>query len=374
VTDLIASAIDWLLTWFVHATIACALALAAGRWMIREPRFRDYLWKGALIAPLATSSIAAAIAHVPGRSGAGVVHLSSVMRELLPSALPPVTATVQLTSGSTETASARILDPLSSPIRYVLTLGMLIPAALTGARLVRRRRRFSNLLGARRATSSSLLGIANEAVLTRTRRPVRVTMSDAVGSAAALGRAEVCVAAGAFERLAPAERRSIIAHEVAHLDRRDPAWTALAQTLASVMVVVPLIGMVAHRFRRDAEFICDDVAIRRVGNAMAHVRALAVFANAFDPASRYVATFASEHSPIVQRAERILGAGRARRSSWSAGVMTAGVAVAAFALLWLLPFVSTKPRSEMVRSEVRTILASPQARATHRLDVTVKSP
>ena len=74
-TNLIASAIDWLLTWFVHAIIACAIALAAGRWVIREPRFRDYLWKGALLAPLASSCIAAAIATLPGRGGASVVDV-----------------------------------------------------------------------------------------------------------------------------------------------------------------------------------------------------------------------------------------------------------------------------------------------------------
>lgn len=367
-TSLISAVTDFLLTWVVHATIISAVALAAGRWAIRGPRIRDYVWKGALVAPVVTSLVALLAFD---DAGVGVLHLPSLLRTAFPVIVPPLTATLHVSAvGSERVVAAQMIEPLSLIIRCVVGAGILLPALLAIARLLQRRRQFSDLLVTRRPIRPAVLGIRDDAFRSRTALPLYVSACESIGSAVALGRREVCVALRAFAALDQVERRSVIAHEVAHLDRRDPAWIAAAQALSSLLVVTPLVAMVANRFQCDAELICDDAAVLQVGAPLAHVRALTAFAFALDPAARCGSTFASVDSRIMQRAERVLRRDAEKRHRWSGAFVAACVCTAAVVSCVLLPGVSAAPRPVTAWSGVQSSSSNASVRV---IRVTVRS-
>ena len=367
-TGLLSAVTDFLLTWIVHATIISAVALAAGRWAIRGPRVRDYVWKGALVAPVVTSLVALLKFD---SAGVGVLHLPTLLRTVFPVILPPVAATLHVSAeGSEHVIAAQMIEPLSLIIRCVVGAGILLPALLAIARLLRRRRQFSDLLVTRRPISPAVLGVQDDAFRSRTALPLYLSACESIGSAVALGRLEVCVALRAFAALDAVERRSVIAHEVAHLDRRDPAWMAAAQALSSLLVVTPLVAMVANRFQCDAELICDDAAVLQVGAPFAHVRALTAFAVALDPAAQCGSTFASGDSRIVQRAERVLRREAEQRHRCSGTFVAACVCTAAVVGCMLLPSVSAAPRPVTASTDVQSSSSNASVRVIH---VTVRS-
>jgi beta-lactamase regulating signal transducer with metallopeptidase domain len=110
----------------------------------------------------------------------------------------------------------------------------------------------------------------------------------------------------------------------------------------------PLVRMVARRLRRDAEFICDDIAVGRTGDGLAYVRALTVFASEHDPLAVPVLAYGS--SPIVQRAERVLGLGaRDRRLP---ARLAAALLLLLLSGLLSLPRVNTGQATRRVHTQV----------------------
>src|SRR5512140_1729930 len=88
-------ATDWLLSWMMHATIACIFALLAARWVVRDPRSRDALWKAALVLPLATSLLSVVASPITSSS----LDLGRYARPLIPRVLRAASVSVQTTGG-----------------------------------------------------------------------------------------------------------------------------------------------------------------------------------------------------------------------------------------------------------------------------------
>src|SRR5213078_4818435 len=81
-------------------------------------------------------------------------------------------------------------------------------------------------LADRRAVSDGPLA-ATLAELRRStgyRRRVHLTMARTISSPVALGLSEICVPELALSELGLAQQRSMLAHELAHLARRDSLW------------------------------------------------------------------------------------------------------------------------------------------------------
>jgi beta-lactamase regulating signal transducer with metallopeptidase domain/HEAT repeat protein len=140
--------------------------------------------------------------------------------------------------------------------------------------------------------------------------PVRLTASPACPVPMALSGGEICVPARFFERLGGEEQRAALAHELAHLVRRDPAWLLAGCLVERLFVFQPLHRLALRGYRNAAEYACDAWAVRRLGSALPLARGLASIA-AWLPASRSrgfagVAAMAHSGSPLVRRVERIL--------------------------------------------------------------------
>ncbi len=246
-------------------------------------------------------------------------------------------------------------------------VGALTLAVLGLAALGRRRLRLAAWLRDRRAVAADH-PLHRELDALRVRvgitRRVRLTSTDALASPVALGvlRPEICVPERALDGLAPDACTAMLAHELAHLARRDPLWLDLANTLRALFPWQPLLAVAARRMRTLAERRCDALAARIAGPVA--VAECLVEVGSWLRADRAgvgreVPAMAVERGGLRDRVERLLGdSWRERRAPRP--VATAVVTLGATALFSIaLPGASVAEGS--VDSDYATAESSPRS-------------
>jgi bla regulator protein blaR1 len=109
------------------------------------------------------------------------------------------------------------------------------------------------------------------------RAPVRLALSPRVAVPVLVGwrRPSILLPAASLASHPPEELELLIAHELAHLRRRDPAAN-LAQTAAGILLFFhPAARWMAARIRADREAACDDVVVALGRHRALYARALA---------------------------------------------------------------------------------------------------
>jgi hypothetical protein len=366
---LILLVVAWLLTYLLHST-----ALLGGAWLLERLRVvrsnaaRDTLWKVALVGGLITATAQLALrvepytGHValaaeqdsPFIAVAGVPGGAAGVAETL---LAPRAASVEGQALSAHASEGRAADS-SEPSWTIsgihvswpaLALNLwLLGAMALGARLVWLRAGLRRRLGVRRpveggpmvATLQQLCAVAG------LRRPVRLTTCPDLCGPIAFGDSEICVP----ERVAglePAGQRAVLAHELGHLVRRDPAWLLAAATIESLLFVQPLNRLARRRVQEVAEYLCDDWAAGRT-DAVALARCLAEVASWMKPALQLapVSGMAENGSHLVTRVQRLLDGGASVRGA-SAAVRLGAAALAVALVAWAAPGVAAEDLGEV---------------------------
>ena len=106
---------------------------------------------------------------------------------------------------------------------------------------------------------------------TRSLPNVRLSMSPGIRAPITLGlrRVEICLPPRVATELQRDEIAALLAHELAHARRRDPAWLALCRFVEVVFFFQPLNRLCASWLSDEAEYLCDDYAIVVVGERVA---------------------------------------------------------------------------------------------------------
>jgi beta-lactamase regulating signal transducer with metallopeptidase domain len=110
----------------------------------------------------------------------------------------------------------------------------------------------------------------------RVARPVRVMQSALVQVPTLLGwfRPVILLPASALTGLSPMQLELILAHELAHLRRRDH-WVNLGQVvLETLLFYHPAVWWVSRCVREEREHCCDEMAVAACGDRLAYARAL----------------------------------------------------------------------------------------------------
>jgi len=328
----------WLATYALHSTLLLAAAWVLARPGVRLLAWRDLLWKLALAGGVATSAVQvaaraplqAALPAPASAAGASPARAAAAPRPLSP--------------GSQGKAPAERLSPplLGNAAGAGWSFLLAVWAVGAGGMLLRLavgRRRLLRSLGARTPVDdgphAALLDRLTRAAGARTR--VRLTASAHVGTPVALA-GEICIPVPAFERLTPGQQESILAHELAHVLRGDPRWFAFGEIVRALFFFQPLNGMAMRKLKENAEFLCDDAAVRQTGKPRALAECLAgLAARVAGPRLALATALGGERgSLLVQRAARVLSgdAGRTRRVPRTAAALAAAgmvLAVAGFA-------------------------------------------
>jgi len=158
------------------------------------------------------------------------------------------------------------------------------------------------------------------------RRRVRLTMARTISSPVALGLSEICVPELALSELGGEQQRSMLAHELAHLARRDSLWLAGASLIERVFFFQPLNRLARRELETTAEYLSDEWAMRKTGSggAVSLAKCLATVAEWIQasPLGVPVAGLAERRSLLVARIARLLEGGPpstpASRRGWAA--------------------------------------------------------
>ena len=160
----------------------------------------------------------------------------------------------------------------------------------------------------------------------RVSAPVRLCTSAAVRVPTAIGwlRPYILLPVTALTGLSEAQIAAILAHELAHISRRDYLLNIFQTAVETLLFYHPAVWWVGRQMRFEREHCCDDMAVAVCGSAFEYASALAEMEQIRDriPAPALAAT----GGDLLGRIRRVLG--REDHRSRSSG----GIAAAALAL------------------------------------------
>ena len=318
--------IAWALTYLLHSTalILTAWALARSRWG-RASGAGDAIWKCAL----AGAPLTATLQHVAGAAGS-------------------IALSIPVAPGVAPDSLVR-----DEGVPWV-ALAWAATAGIAAARLAYGWFRLNRAAGRRRVVRDGPLRRELDALLrgAGVARAITLSCSRRLAVPRAIGTREICVPLRALRDLNLDEQRALLAHELAHLLRRDGAWLLAAALLQALTWWQPLTRFAVVRLRRSMELCCDDWAASRLPDPMALAECLVKVGEwGVAPDGLPVAAFAARGSVLRERIQRLVDAGPdahpTRRRSWLA-------AAPLFIVLGLAPRVTLvdAPTSSTIAQEV----------------------
>lgn len=271
--------IAWLLTCLLHSTF-----LLGGVWLLLRvqsvrPAWEEILWRLAFFGSLVTATVHSLVDLDPIESW-----------ELGPPRL------------------AR--DAWAQHWPVPIAAAWLCVAFILLTRLaLRQRRLFRAFRGRRRVVGAPLDVLRAVARPVGLGRRVRLTALAGLPTPVALGLREVVVPEEVLADLDPDLLHGVLAHEVAHLARRDPIWSLTSGIVEALLFFQPLLRVARRRLRVLAERRADSWAAYRTGSALIVARGLErVAAVAIAPESCVAAPAAVGEDPsaLVARIRSLL--------------------------------------------------------------------
>lgn len=315
-----ADVIAWLMTYSLHSTLLLGGVWAlTRRGVIRSHQLRDLFWKTALIGGLVTATAQSALLRYVGEGGLPLPAARPslvIPRADLPMPLRQLRSTTRHVEAAPTVGSAGAVD-WTALLLGVWSLGAVFGLGAFGLGHLRLSRR----LGRRETVDDPVLVAALNSLRTEAgiRRPVRLTSSPALGSPVALGRSEICLPAAVIATLDRAQQRSVLAHELAHLVRKDPFWLAASCVIERGFFFQPLNRVARRELQEAAEYLCDDWAVRSTGSGLTMAKSLMHVAEWMHgrPSPVPLAGMLERPSQLVARVRRLIdhrGSIEARRS------------------------------------------------------------
>jgi beta-lactamase regulating signal transducer with metallopeptidase domain len=388
---LLSDLVGWLLTYLLHSS-----ALIAAAWLVTKvvrlrPAARDALWKMALLGGVVTAAAAVlsgglddhlmtlherigSAAGSPGNASQDFRGWISdepvtLRREVRVRVVEPDAACGKALQASSPLESgwrAGVDEACSSgPWRQAVVLAALIlwlcGAGLGIAHWVVRWRALNPVirgLGPADVRSRRLLDSLGGGGTPRRSSSPRLRVGDVLVAPCVLPGAIIALPRRCELELSDAELGAVLAHEWAHVARRDVLWSSVLRVLVAVLWIQPLNRWALRQLLDAMEQSCDDWALRRTGERLGLARSISLVAEwsvastAFDPA----VSMGGTRSGAAERVERILAGGGPRPEPvW----LRAGLIVMLLVPMHWVPSVpppdSLLPKAIFV--EERTVLA-----------------
>lgn len=356
--------LGWMFTYLIHSSV-----LIVGVWVLTRalPRIsldtKETMWRVALFGGLATSLVQAGfgLTPLPGNfdmpdamvakadaDGAPLVAAPAspgeqvVDRKIVEHRAGELTITTVREKKVAPAMAATGHGPLQASSWPWIILGLVTAGSLFAlGRLGLAGHRLRKQLQGRRdviedPVLETHLALCAKAELTK--RP-RLSASTKLRSPVALLRNEICLPERAVDSLSQLQQQGMLAHELAHLLRRDPAWRIGIAIYEALFFFQPLNHFARRKLNEVAEFQCDDWAARNTGTGVHLAKCLAEVASWLDggpPSSAIVTAMAVPSSPIVQRITRLLGTTREHATGHTA-TRVAFTVFTLGAVTWFVP-------------------------------------
>ena len=348
-SDVASQIAAWMATYFIHSLALFVLALVCA-YIWRSPRVREQFWRAALFGPLVTASLqlGAGLDPIGGTWSVEratepeltlVLDETSVPSEIGFGTLPNIRTEPRTQPAATSGSVLSELNPVALVACILLALGI----GLLTLRAVLEAVRMQRLGDRRRILSGPLVEMVEHlACDAGLGRRIRVEVSaEPLLSPYATGAflPRIVVPERALSGLSSDAQSAMIAHEIGHIARFDPLWTAAARTVATLFFFQPCNWISAKRLAENAEFACDEFAIGLTGDEVALAQCLTRVAEwivgpADDhPRAEPACPMAHHRSKLKERVERILATeGRERKVTRLSGFTgSAAVMLTAFA-------------------------------------------
>ena len=117
-------------------------------------------------------------------------------------------------------------------------------------------------------------------------------------------RPVILLPTGTAASLAPRQLRAVLAHELAHVRRRDYLANLIQMAAETLLFHHPAAHWISRRIRTEREYCCDDVAVSVGADPADYARALAALDDARDDCRMAVA---AASGTLLDRIQRIVG-------------------------------------------------------------------
>ena len=321
-----------LLTLTLHVGILLPVAMLLDRVLRARLAWRELAWRVALFGGALTAGVQMVtvlprplqfVMPAVVAPGASLQSSSQPMSSVTAPAAVATdranrTGSVASDAGSTRTAAepvapaavpshARVEALMSFPWQGLLLAAWLAGASLALFRLAFAWSRLRRRLALARPLDRSAIGVDADALALQAHigSPRLAELDDLASPMAAPG-GRIVMPRWALDLLDREQLRAMLAHETAHLARRDPAWKLATALWCALLWFLPL-GAVRRRLDELAELACDAWAARHLGDGRALAECLAECAGqrgGFDPG--LVPAMAHHDSPLLQRIDRLI--------------------------------------------------------------------
>ena len=299
--------VAFIATYAVQSTLLLGATWLVTR-RVRRHEARELLWKVAVIAGLGTALLqtTGAVNSITGNHDVSRVVEARVWEDA------PMSLAVGQQPGRHIVFGARLPESWSflRALPLLLATAWLLYALFVLGRVSSATTRARRALGPRFEVDEQTVVVRFRAVCARLglRRVVRLTLSSEMTSPVALGNAEICIPRKIVTDLTPDELECVLAHEAAHLVRRDPSWLLAAVTVESLFFFQPLNRVARMQIQEESEYLADDLAARDSTTSVTLARCLSRVAEWLTPASEnLLAPALTEHrSSLVRRVQRLL--------------------------------------------------------------------
>jgi beta-lactamase regulating signal transducer with metallopeptidase domain/uncharacterized protein YjbI with pentapeptide repeats len=116
----------------------------------------------------------------------------------------------------------------------------------------------------------------------------------------------ILLPASILSGLTPAEIESIIAHELAHIARRDYLFNIIQSLIEILFFYHPAIWWISSVARTERENSCDDIAIELTGDKLIYAKALANMQEQTFTEPSYAMAFGNNKNRLFKRVKRLL--------------------------------------------------------------------
>ena len=298
--------IAWIATYIIHSTLLLAVAWVISR-LIRTHHTLDALWKTAILGGLVTATLQSLppIKPASGRYDASGIVEREIWKDT------PVSKSEQAVASEIEIFPARLANVVETvrltPIALVVLWSAY--AAFILGRVAFATKRALASLGPRQIVGDHEVTERFNRVATRlgVRKAPTLTVSGEMNSPVALGHGEICLPARAVTELSPEEQESVFAHEIAHVVRRDPLWLLVSVTIESILFFQPLNRVARMHIQEEAEFLADDLAVKKASSHLTLARCLARVAEWMTSSRELLApAFVEQKASLAARVARLL--------------------------------------------------------------------
>lgn len=237
---------SFVLTYLLHSTAFLGLALLAVRLRpFHSPHLRDLILRVALLAGLGTALLGP---HV--RPALPVGHWAPPVVTVQGPQQPESRTPINPHAATTERTPTRAATPPALPVdggAALLLVGALFALLRFGAAVWHIRRRHAGPVQDATLEARATQYAGRRVQLSHTRLAVPC----------AVGTRHILLPGEIEKRLHPSELDAVLAHECAHLRRRDPLWTAGLSLLTHLLWFQPLNWLALREWRAATEEQCD---------------------------------------------------------------------------------------------------------------------